>query len=170
MIWGNRASSKNHYLSDRMRKRVVSMATVHDVADRVVSHFKHGISTMKLQKLTYFAQGWSFALLKRPLFDEDFRAYRNGPVCYDLFKYHRGLYSVNNWRYGDKLHLSDEESIVVDAVLSNYGALSGLQLSDLTHQPGTPWSIIRTKFQIADHGSFDGIIPKDLIEGSFRQV
>lgn len=119
------------------------MGNVHDVAARIARHFPTGLSTMKLQKLTYFALGWGFALLGRPIFTEKFQAWRNGPVCYELFTRHRREYMIHGWPLGDETNLEPEDKIVIDAVLKNYGALSGLQLSDLTHEPLAPWSRIR---------------------------
>ena len=56
---------------------------IFDVAKYILR--KNGpISTMKLQKLCYYAQSWSLA------WDG-----ANGPVCPELFHKHRGLYSVD---------------------------------------------------------------------------
>ena len=45
---------------------------------------------MKLQKLVYYCQAWSLAWDDKPLFDEDFEAWANHPVCPELFKHHKG--------------------------------------------------------------------------------
>ncbi|MHA7209671.1 Panacea domain-containing protein [Arthrobacter sp. MDT1-65] len=119
------------------------MANIHDVAAYIVDYFDTGISTMKLQKLAFFSQGWSLTLLEEPLFDEEFEAWANGPVSYDLFDRHRGDFSVRSWPSGRISALSGQQKIVIDAVLKNFGALSGRELSELTHQPGTPWEVTR---------------------------
>lgn len=46
------------------------------------------MSTMKLHKLLYFAQGWSLAFLGEPLFDEEIHAWKSGPVIPVLFALH----------------------------------------------------------------------------------
>lgn len=47
------------------------MATVFDVACYILS--KQGcMTTMKLEKLCYYAQAWSLVWDERPLFDEEF--------------------------------------------------------------------------------------------------
>ena len=145
------------------------MANVHDVAAYITDHFDTSISTMKLQKLCYMAQGWSLALRDQSLFSEDFEAWKNGPVCYDLFTRHRGLYSVSSWRPGDPNNLKKNERVVLDAVLRNYGALSGLQLSERTHKPGTPWSSVRDAARVSGGQASNETIPKDLIKRSFKR-
>lgn len=44
------------------------------------------MTTMKLEKLTYYCQAWSLAWDDVPLFDEEFEAWANGPVCPQLFE------------------------------------------------------------------------------------
>lgn len=143
------------------------MANVADVAAYVVNHFDSGISTMKLQKLCYIAQGWSLALRQTPLFAADFEAWRNGPVSRTLFGSHKGKFVVNSWPSGNEHALTRDERIIVDAVLEHYDALSGLQLSELTHQPGTPWSITRDQVGAREGESSDAVISQDLIKEHF---
>lgn len=121
------------------------MASVHDVAAYVVEAFDRPVSTMKLQKLVYLSQGWSLALRNRPMFIGEFEAWANGPVNRTLFRHHRTEYSVSRWRLGNPDNLDEDEQSVVDAVLDNYGALSGAELSDLTHVSGTPWARARER-------------------------
>lgn len=146
------------------------MTSIHDVAAKITNHFQSGITTMKLQKLVYFAQGWSFALLGHQLFEEDFRAWTNGPVAYDLFDRHRRQYLVGDWKWGDENELSPEEHVVVDAVLKNFGALSGPQLSELTHRPGTPWSKVRTEHGVPEGEACNITVPKPAIQEFFTRA
>ena len=61
------------------------------------------ISTMKLQKLLYFAQGWSLAITNEPLFEDDFEAWSSGPVLPALVALHRGEYTVGPGFFTQKL-------------------------------------------------------------------
>lgn len=113
------------------------MATVHDVAAYILKQIGEPITTMKLQKLCYYSQGWSLAWDEEPLFDEAIQSWANGPVVYELFGRHRGTYSVSNWD-GHPEVLTIDQRETIDAVVDHYGKLTGQQLSDMTHSE-RPW-------------------------------
>ena len=52
------------------------------------------MTAMKLEKLVYYSQAWSLAWDGEPLFNDDFQAWANGPVCPTLFYSHQGHYVV----------------------------------------------------------------------------
>ena len=52
------------------------------------------MTTMKLQKLAFYSQAESLARRGHPLFDEDFQAWRGGPVCRELYAQHRGKFLI----------------------------------------------------------------------------
>lgn len=113
------------------------MASVHDVAAYILEQ-RGPMSTMKLQKLCYYSQGWSLAWDDVPLFPEAIEAWANGPVVYELFRQHRGSFQVSSWPQGDSDNLSEDEVETIDVVLDAYGHLTGQQLSDKTHSE-RPW-------------------------------
>jgi uncharacterized phage-associated protein len=116
----------------------VAVASVHDVAAYVLQR-TGSLSTMKLQKLCYYAQAWHLVWEDEPLFSERIEAWANGPVVYELFDAHRGSYTASNpWPLGDPFALNDNEKSTIDAVVRDYGKLSGQQLSALTHSE-RPW-------------------------------
>ncbi|WP_255396205.1 Panacea domain-containing protein [Kocuria sp. CNJ-770] len=100
------------------------------------------MTTMKLQKLCYYSQGWHLAWDERPLFADPIQAWANGPVIYSVFDNHRGKFTVDAWPYGDAGALTPEERETVDAVLEHYGDLTGQTLSDMTHEE-RPWKEAR---------------------------
>lgn len=119
------------------------MATVFDVAKYVLS--KTGrITTMKLQKLVYYCQAWSLGWDGVPLFDEDFQAWANGPVCPELFSRHKGRFVVDESFLADREDYSfDPDAIeTMDAVLDYYGNKEPQWLSELTHKEA-PWKEAR---------------------------
>lgn len=118
------------------------MANVRDVAAYILG--KQGtMTTMKLQKLCYYSQGWSLAWDEEPLFPEPIQAWANGPVVYELFQAHRGNFRVSPGDIaGNPLALTASQKDTVDAVLTGYGHLSGQQLSDKTHSE-RPWITAR---------------------------
>jgi len=117
------------------------MASVHDVASYIL--YKQGsMSTWKLQKLAYYSQAWSLVWDEKPLFDAQIQAWADGPVIPELYRLHRGKYSVARWPEGSGARLTKAEKETIDGVLASYGELSGRQLSLITHNE-SPWKDAR---------------------------
>lgn len=95
---------------------------------------------LKLQKLLYYAQGYSLALHQQPLFAEPIAAWRLGPVVPSLYQHYR--------RYHDaplplppESALPDLPAIVKDLlnqVYATYGPHGARELSERTHTED-PW-------------------------------
>lgn len=113
------------------------MARVDDIAAFVLEQCGT-MTTYKLHKLLYYAQGWSLAWDNAPLFDAKIKAYENGPVVSILFHDHRGARHVSRWANGSSERLTDEERDTVRAVLERYGSLSPDELVEMTHAEA-PW-------------------------------
>lgn len=95
---------------------------------------------MKLQKLCYYAQAWSLVWDEKPIFEEDFQAWANGPVCPKLFNKHRGIFILSDGELGEydaNVFIPDELETLA-AIQDFYGDKSPNWLSDLTHQE-KPW-------------------------------
>lgn len=115
------------------------MAQVRDVA-RYILRQSAPMSSMKLQKLAYYAQGWHLAFDGEPLFDSKIEAWANGPVVRDLYNAHRGLFTLHENTLGDYVEgsLADNEVETINAVLEAYGHMDAHSLSNLTHSE-RPW-------------------------------
>lgn len=118
------------------------MANVFDTAKYILE--KSGpMSTMKLQKLCYYSQAWALVWDDAPLFDEDFQAWANGPVCPELFNKTHGQFSVNaSDETGGEGDLSDNQKDTIEKVLEYYGKHDAQWLSQLTHLE-EPWNNAR---------------------------
>lgn len=81
------------------------------------------MSTWKLQKLCYYSQAWSLAWTESPLFDEEFEAWKNGPVCRELFYAHQGKFVVSekDLEKGDANNLNEDKRETINIVLRDYG-------------------------------------------------
>lgn len=134
------------------------MANVFDVAKYILE--KQGdMSTMKLQKLCYYAQAWALVWDDMPLFDEEFEAWANGPVCRELFFKTQGRYSVSAQdETGGEGNLTDNERDTINHVLDHYGQHNAQWLSQLTHMED-PWNDARVG--IAPGAGCDRIITKE---------
>lgn len=108
------------------------MANVFDTAKYILK--KTGkTSPMKLQKLCYYAQAWSLVWDGKPLFLEDFEAWKSGPVCRGLFDLTEDLSLVSEDDIiGNTENLSDVQKESINAVLEHYGDKSAMWLSSLS--------------------------------------
>lgn len=124
------------------------------IANEFLKRWKPATSPaqMKLQKLVYVAHGWNLAIHDKSLVgDEVPEAWDNGPVFRSLYASvrYRGYFVDHNLktiqlednavRFLDQ-SLTKEESDLIDAVWNRYGRFTAQELSDMTHQPGTPWT------------------------------
>lgn len=148
------------------------------------------VSPMKLQKLVYFAHGWHLALRNEPLLDEQVEAWQYGPVIRSLYSAFREfgnepitrpavIPKFERQESGDltvkyfKPTLDDEGATdatkrLIERVVEVYGSLSAIQLSNVTHQPGTPWQRVFEKFQSAIPKGTD--IPQEEITSYFQTM
>lgn len=114
------------------------MPDILDVA-RYILEQRGEMSPFKLHKLIYYAQTWSLAWTDKPLFNEDFQAWRNGPVIPRLYQLHKGEYQISSDRVpGDTNVLDADQKATIDRVLEAYGDQSPQWLSNLTHLED-PW-------------------------------
>lgn len=141
------------------------------------------LTPMKLQKLVFFAHGWHLAIYGTALLDEQVEAWAFGPVVptlYHEFKHVGNQIIVDKASTG--LFRNGKFAIDVPSIPENetratellkrvwevYSKYSAIQLSNMTHAPGTPWERV-----IREHGgrvpkSTD--IPEQYIVDYFRQL
>ncbi|MEG2429218.1 MAG: DUF4065 domain-containing protein, partial [Oscillospiraceae bacterium] len=139
------------------------MASVFNVADYIVTKLGN-LTTMKLQKLVYYCQAWSLAWDDQPLFEDDFEAWSNGPVCRSLFEIHKGKYVVHNdsfKKYVNEETFTKTQTETIDAVLNDLGDKEPLWLSELTHSE-TPWKNARKGY--AETEPCSKVISKDSMQ------
>ena len=141
------------------------MASVFHVARYVVERIER-ITSMKLQKLVFYCQAYNLAWYDVPLFDEDFQAWANGPVCPELFEKHKGMFRLNNdfLKEYSGFGFSDEDKDTMDSIIEHYGDKTPEWLSQLTHMEA-PWRIARGSTPIGD--SCTTIITKDSMQAYY---
>lgn len=120
------------------------MLTCFDVADYFLAHCDEEsgdlITNLKLQKLAYYAQGFSLALLGKPLFNEKVEAWMHGPVVpelYHVFKAH-GNNGLPIPEEIDLTKYSEDERELLDEVYKVYGQFSAWKLRNMSHEEA-PW-------------------------------
>lgn len=98
------------------------------------------ITNMKLQKLVYYAQGFSLALTGVPLFQEPIEAWMHGPVVPDLYNRFSG-FGANPIQPSNSFNpsvLTRDQRALIEEVFEVYGQYSAWKLRQLTHEED-PW-------------------------------
>ena len=98
----------------------------------------------KLQKLAYIAHGWNLAINDEALICESPQAWDNGPVFRSVWNAFRDRGWNNGFAKNPdgelyKAVLLKEERAIIDHVWRRYGELDADELSDKTHEVGSPW-------------------------------
>ncbi len=134
------------------------------------------LTMLKLQKLVYFAYGWTFAVLGQELFnttEHPIRRYRYGPVIESLYwefkflgnkpieNYSRSL--KNDGEFGvEKIHAGDKAYKILLQIWRAYGNLTRHKLIAMTHEAGSPWDKANKRGSVA--------LKKEEIEKYFRDL
>lgn len=124
------------------------------------------LSSLKLQKLIYYAQAWYLALFNKPLFNEDFEAWIYGPVLPSQYRRFQEYGSSPLPDMGD-VNLSLEVREHLDEILLVFGGYSAYQLAEMTHSE-KPW--IKARCGIPVDMPSKAIISKDDIKLFFREI
>ena len=121
------------------------MYSVFDVADFFLS--KESMSPKKLQKLVYYAYGWTLALMNESVEELDFHlfnsrieAWVHGPVAPDLYHEYKGYgwQDIPKKESYDGKALSSDVDDILNQVWDAYGHLNANQLEMISHRE-TPW-------------------------------
>lgn len=131
------------------------------------------IDPLKLQKLVYLAHGWSLQFLQRPLIKEPFEAWRYGPVVPVLYQEFRrfGGWPITDFAAGvpgeSPYAIDHQTKSLLDAVWERYKALTPIQLSALTHEPGSAWDLVQRRPDLFSWGGQK--IPNEFIADEFAR-
>ncbi|MFI3256631.1 MAG: DUF4065 domain-containing protein [Psittacicella sp.] len=129
------------------------------------------LTNLKLQKLCYFAQAYTIVSKDTFLFYNKICAYPYGPVIKDLYdklklndkykSYTQEIYSnsSNSNRNEKALDLNSPYFVIIEKVYEQFASMDPWVLSQITHQPGTPWSIAKSK-----KGIYSEITKQDILQ------
>lgn len=121
----------------------VSMIKIMDAAHYLVylsySKKRRSLTSLKLQKLLYLAQGWSYVWDNRPLFKAEFEAWQYGPVNVEVYNYFK-IYGRNEIpeHEGYGCYLDKDSRETLNAIWEKYCSYSAFELVELTHSQ-EPW-------------------------------
>jgi uncharacterized phage-associated protein len=97
------------------------------------------ISNLKLQKLLYYAQGFSLALYGEPLFTESIWAWKHGPVVLEVYHHFKEYGDAALPRPQKTKAFSKKVQALLNDVYKVYGQFSAWKLRNLTHRE-PPWA------------------------------
>ncbi len=131
----------------------------------VISYFNEkgvSVTNLKLQKLMYFMEGLYMSITDEDfLYNDEFYAWTFGPVCKKLYDYYKKFES-------NEISLNEEEKklvkeipefnkIFIQSLFKFFGKWSAYDLVELTHEEGSPWSMVYVSEEETDDNI---IVPK----------
>jgi len=123
----------------------VKSYSVFDISDWFLS--KESMTPKKLQKLTYYAEAWGWALFDRSVINDDnFEAWVHGPVSPKLYDQYRSYGWNQISKKTSKTAISEEIENLLESVWVTYGDKSANELEALTHTE-IPWKNARVGYQ-----------------------
>ena len=97
---------------------------------------------LKLQKLLYLVQGYSYAFYDRPLFHNEIEGWVHGPVVRDVYNIFK-VYQYNSINISFEIDKLDSEvEDVLNYVIDNFAKYDAKYLEELTHEQ-EPWILSR---------------------------
>lgn len=133
------------------------------------------VSSMKLLKLVYIAHGWYLALTGRPLISDTIEAWKWGPVIPSLY---RKVKRYGSGAITEKIDTGDAPEAVpasdvygnrlVEYVWKAYGRKRAIDLSMITHKPGSPWHEVVSQYLGKTPHNLS--IPSELIQKHYREL
>lgn len=122
-----------------------------------------GMTNLRVNKLLYFAQGYSLAKYGKPLFNEQIEAWDHGPVVPSVYHAYKGFgKNVIEDTSPQRELFSDENYNILLNIYSAARSISTKGLVDYTHKKDAPWyDVYYTK------NNKGGIIPQEDIRRYF---
>ena len=129
------------------------MEKIINVAQYIFNEYKRVteeiIDEMKLQKLLYFSQRETFAILNQPLFNEVFEGWKYGPVSREV----RTVFTEDGVNAQTE-DIKSESKYIINNIIQEYGALASWKLSALTHKE-TSWFNSRKGLKKEENGNVE---------------
>ena len=134
----------------------------------------YDITPMKLVKLVYIAHGWHLGITDNALIDENPEAWKYGPVIpriyHEFKKFGKSPIRINKSSKdtANQLPLPEDKKEFLDKIWAVYGKFTAIQLSEKTHQPGSPWYLV-WHFSKSEERFGDLQIPDNLIRDYYKR-
>lgn len=124
------------------------------------------LTPMQVLKLVYISHGYRLGFNGVPLISNRIEAWKFGPVIPDLYhaiKAQRDKPVIKVSTNGLE-PLTDGEADFINSIYNAYENLDGIQLSNLTHQDGTPWQ------KVYEPNMSNILISDDMIQNHYASL
>jgi len=139
------------------------MPTAIQVADWIIRHQANDlgapVDAMSLEKLVYYAQSFRLALTGAPLFEDEVRAWRHGPVIPSVYRAYEGsgaqpIVPTDS----EDAELDDSIEQHLQSIVGFFGRYTAIELSNATHAE-EPW--IEARRGLHRRAPSNVLIPQD---------
>lgn len=113
---------------------MTTSVTVHDVVASLLAQARGHLSMPAIHRMTYYAQGWHLAWAGTPLFGEEIRIRKSGPVAHALFPHQRNGVTEEEWPAGDASEITGHSAEILKSVFNSYGHMTGISMGELAHK------------------------------------
>ena len=111
------------------------------------------LSPMKAQKMLFYTHGWHLATTGTAAIDRNFEAWDYGPVVGEVYQ---DLKRYGSGRISNYVPDPEGKPFIVnlaftdlyrslDIAWEKYIGIPAVNLSAMTHEPGSPWDVIRSR-------------------------
>ena len=155
-------------VTKKLAVKKVSAPRVFAVSNFVIAlcnESKVSITHLKLQKLLYYVQWRALAIFDKEMFENDFEAWVNWPVCKEIYAKYSASWFNQLESDSNKNLFTSEESWFISEVVEKYWKFNPWELVALTHSE-MPW--IKTREWLDATVGCNRIINKKLIKDSFK--
>lgn len=152
------------------------MNNINDIADYIILKIRLEednslFINMKLQKLLFYVQAWSYGINGQAMFVGDFEAWMHGPInreIYNRFSPTKTLYSEISLDdcINKNVSLSEDDAKFIDYILENYSDYSDAELGRLVRSEA-PW--IETRGNKSQYERCHDIISPLLMEPYYKE-
>lgn len=155
-----------------VRREYPDAYRIYELGRMYVFKAKGDITKVALQKLVYYAQGFTGALLGTRCFNQMPRAYAMGPVYGQLWhEYNDSISSYFAYVEGEEYSspFTPDEDEIIDTVFRCFGCYSGNALSRMTHDE-LPWRAAHLRLASGSGTDAFGVIREEDMDSFFHGI
>ena len=141
-----------------------------DISKYIVNIFNINwspISHLKLQKILYYTEWRSLAILNNSIVNFEFEARINWPVCRNIYNEFKIYWfdDLPNFELDKKLNLEENDISLINEVISKYWKLSARDLVNLSHSEEPR---IKARSWLINTDIWTAIIQKEIMKNYFK--